>query len=79
MAITPENRHRNERMVYDKQGGIEKRKSTWPDGPPEMSRSSEQATTLSPIHIPYNVLTSADIKLGYFDSSVIPSSDRAKE
>lgn len=33
----------------------------------------------SPIHIPYNILTSADIKFGYFESSVMPSSDIAKE
>jgi len=31
------------------------------------------------IHTPYCILTSADIKLGYFESSVVPSSNQAKE
>ena len=30
-------------------------------------------------HIPYSILTSADIKLGYFESSVVPSSNQTKE
>ena len=30
-------------------------------------------------HTPYCILTSADIKLGYFESSVVPSSNQAKE
>jgi len=28
----------------------------------------------SPIHRPYSTLTSGDIKFGYFESSVVPSS-----
>ena len=30
-------------------------------------------------HTPYRILTSADIRLGYFESSVVPSSNQAKE
>jgi len=35
--------------------------------------------TNSLTHTPYCILTSADIKLGYFESSVVPSSNQAKE
>ena len=31
------------------------------------------------VHIPNCILTSSDIKFGYFDSSEVPSSIRAKE
>jgi len=30
-------------------------------------------------HTPYNILTSASIKFGYFESLVVPSSDQARE
>ena len=43
------------------------------------SASKDGPGSKSLTHIPYCILTSADIKLGYFDSSVVPSSNETKE
>ena len=69
------------KSIDNDQHANEKREEKRLDDPP--GKVKEPSIELNPqvpkVYIPNRVLASCDIKLGYFDSSVVPSSIVAKE